>query len=123
MIRLKPLFALALIAPLMATPALAKEYNQSNIVPSDSQALINRIQADIATGGDEEGFYGSFEDDCAALEVGANQSGAAPDNQVIIADKIINIGGRCRIIRSGGGFQGSSGTPPAGSQSNPSTFE
>ncbi|MEM0986170.1 MAG: hypothetical protein AAGJ32_07990 [Pseudomonadota bacterium] len=105
--------ALALLAsgPFTA-PASAKEYNQSGQVPSDAQALINRIQADIAHRGADEGFYGSFEDDCGSLNIGANSDGSAPDQQVIVADKIINIGGRCRVVRSQGGFMRDAGTPP-----------
>ena len=108
---MKPLL-LALIVGLASSSAFAEEYNLGNDIPADAQALINRIQADIAHRGADEGFYGSFEDDCSSLNIGANTQGNAPDQQVIVADKIINIGGRCRVVRSQGGFMNSSGTPP-----------
>ncbi|MEO1472816.1 MAG: hypothetical protein AAFS03_02575, partial [Pseudomonadota bacterium] len=44
------------------------------------------------------------------------EAGASPDNQVIIADSIVNIGGRCRIVRRSGGFR----SDPAGQ--TPSTL-
>jgi uncharacterized low-complexity protein len=88
--------------------AEAKEYNKSKTVPSDSQALVNRIQAQMS-GNNGEGEYGSRESDCGELNVGSdntsNQAGRAPDDQVIIADKIINIDGNCRMIRNQGGFK------------------
>ena len=108
---MKPLM-LALIIGLASSPAFAEEYNLGNDIPADAQALINRIQADIAHRGADEGFYGSFEDDCSSLNIGANTQGNAPDQQVIVADQIINIGGRCRVVRSQGGFMNPAGTPP-----------
>lgn len=105
MIRTVSFIATAVIALSVSQSAAAKEYNQAAIIPSDTQALINRIQADIAATGEDEGFYGSFEDDCSSLDIGTSNDGSAPDQQVIIADKIVNIGGRCRVIRSSGGFQ------------------
>jgi uncharacterized low-complexity protein len=92
----------------------AKEYNKSKTVPSDSQALVNRIQAQMS-GNNGDGEYGSRESDCGELDVGANnpshEAGKANDDQVIIADKIINIDGNCRMIRNQGGFKP---TEPAG---------
>jgi hypothetical protein len=86
----------------LSGPAFAKEYNNEEGIPADSQALINRVQADIAHRGADEGFYGSFEDDCSSLNIGNNSSA---NEQVIVADTIINIGGRCRVVRSQQGFQ------------------
>ncbi|MEM9378024.1 MAG: hypothetical protein AAGA72_17525 [Pseudomonadota bacterium] len=103
---------LALSVAFISSSALAEEYNLGNDIPADAQALINRVQADIAHRGADEGFYGSFEDDCSSLNIGANTQGSAPDQQVIVADKIINIGGRCRVVRSQAGFMKSSGVTP-----------
>jgi|GEM_PF-6405984 len=108
---MKPLM-LALFVALASTHAVAEEYNLGTDIPADAQALINRIQADIAHRGADEGFYGSYEDDCSSLNIGANTQGNAPDQQVIVADTIINIGGRCRVVRSQAGFMGSAGTTP-----------
>ena len=55
-----------------------------------------------------EGEFGSTEGNCDELNVGANDETTRPDEQVIIADKIINVGGHCRMIRNQGGFK-----PPA----------
>jgi hypothetical protein len=85
-------------------PAEAKEYNKSKGVPSDSQALVNRIQAEMSTT-NEGGEFGSMEGNCDELNVGANTEESRPDEQVIIADKIINVGGHCRMIRNQGGFK------------------
>jgi len=105
--------ALLLIGAGHAPAATAKEYNQAPTVPSDTQAMINRIRADIAVAGDDQGAFGTFEDDCGELNVGANSAGSAPDEQVIIADTIVNVGGNCRIVRSSGGFnRDPAGTPP-----------
>jgi hypothetical protein len=82
----------------------AKEYNKSKGVPSDSQALVNRIQAEMSTT-NGEGEFGSMESNCDELDVGANTEATRPDDQVIIADKIINVGGHCRMIRNQGGFK------------------
>jgi hypothetical protein len=109
------LFAAAAMFAFHATPSAdAKEYNKSKGVPSDSQALVNRIQAQMS-GQNGEGEFGSRESDCGELDVGANQqsnqAGRANDDQVIIADKIINIDGNCRMVRNQGGFKP---TEPAG---------
>ncbi|MEM7767240.1 MAG: hypothetical protein AAF253_07095 [Pseudomonadota bacterium] len=117
-IMIAALTGLALASPL-ASPADAKEYNQTGSIPSDAQAMINRIQADIAVMGDDEGFYGSFEDDCSSLNIGANADGSAPDQQVIVADTIVNIGGRCRVVRGQAGFQNRSGETPSDTYTPP----
>lgn len=109
----------AAIAVLGAGRLEAKQYNTPPGVPSDSQALVNRVIANMsATNG--EGDYGAFEGDCSELDVGANTEATRPEEQVIIADKIINIEGRCRMTRSHGGFEpkdstegGTPGEPPA----------
>ena len=85
-------------------PADAKEYNKSKAVPADSQALVNRVRAQMS-GANTEGAYGSQESDCGELNVGANDEAGKPDDQVIVADKIINIDGHCRMIRNQGGFK------------------
>lgn len=103
---------IAISTMLISSPAIAEEYNLPKGIPADSQALINRIQADLALRGKNEGFYGSFEDDCGSLNIGANSDGAAPDQQVIVADTIINIGGRCRVVQSQGGFMDPAGHAP-----------
>jgi hypothetical protein len=84
--------------------AEAKEYNKGKSVPSDSQALVNRIQAQMSST-NTEGEFGSRESNCDELNVGANTEGSRPDEQVIIADKIVNVGGQCRMIRNQGGFK------------------
>ncbi len=100
----------AAAAILVAGPVLAKEYNKPRHVPSSEQAMINRIQAELTVAGENQGAYGSFEDDCNELQVGTNSGGGdQPDSQVIIADTIINVAGHCRIRRRGGGFA----QPPA----------
>ena len=85
-------------------PAEAKEYNKSKGVPADSQAMVNRIQAEMSSS-NGEGEFGSMESNCDELDVGANTEASRPDEQVIIADKIVNVGGHCRMIRSQGGFK------------------
>jgi len=109
-------FAALAVLAITATPSEAREYNQSGGISSDTQAMINRIRADMAVEGKDQGEFGSFEDDCGELDVGVNEAGASPDNQVIIADSIVNIGGRCRIVRRSGGFR----SDPAGQ--TPSTL-
>lgn len=103
---------LSTLAP--ALEAHAKEYNKAKGVPSDSQALVNRIQAQMS-GNNGDGEYGSRESDCGELNVGSDtstpQAGRSNDDQVIIADKIINIDGNCRMVRNQGGFKP---TEPAG---------
>lgn len=94
----------SVLITLNATPAEAKEYNKSKGVPSDSQALVNRIQAEMSSV-NGEGAYGSMESDCDELNVGANSEETRPDEQVIIADKIVNVAGHCRMVRSQGGFK------------------
>ena len=98
------LLAGALGSFIPSPPAFAKEYNKSKGVPSDSQALVNRIQAEMSAG-NGEGEFGSMESNCDELDVGANTEAGRPDEQVIIADKIINVGGHCRMIRNQGGFK------------------
>jgi hypothetical protein len=94
-------------------PAEAKEYNKPKGVPADSQALVNRIQAEMSAS-NGEGEFGSMEGNCDELNVGANTEASRPDEQVIIADKIVNIGGHCRMIRNQGGFKPTEPKAPAG---------
>ena len=67
-------------------------------------SLVNRIQAEMSTT-NGEGEFGSMESNCDELDVGANTEATRPDEQVIIADKIVNVGGHCRMIRNQGGFK------------------
>src|SRR5689334_3016670 len=108
--------ALAVIGA--APPADAKEYNKARGIPSDSQALVNRIQAEMS-GQNGEGQYGSRESDCGELDVGASTEANRPDNQVIVADKIINIDGQCRIVRNNGGFKQPDPATPNGAAKSP----
>lgn len=92
-------------AALWATPfAIAKEYNMPQGVNSEAQASINRIMADIRTQGEGAGSFSTFESSCEDLEIGTLDSSARPDQQIIVADQIINVAGQCRVRRSIGGF-------------------
>jgi hypothetical protein len=125
---MKYLSVLPLALLCLATqPVQAKTYNILKGIPSESQALINRIQADMAAQGGS-GEHGAFEGDCGDLNVGASTDGTRPASQVIIADKIINIGGQCRTIGAGGGVRATTNSSgqtttsrPATSGANPST--
>ena len=76
-----------------AIPAAhAKEYNNPTTMPSDVQAMVNRIKAEFAL---EDDGGNPFERDCESLNIGTNPGSG---DQTIIADKIVNIGGRCRVI-------------------------
>lgn len=95
-------------AALWITPfAIAKEYNMPQGVNSEAQASINRIMADIRTQGDSAGAFSTFESSCEDLEIGALDGSARPDQQIIVADQIINVAGQCRVRRSSGGFANS----------------
>lgn len=123
-----PAFTAALIATTSLAGALvtgpashAREYNQHPHLPAHSQATINRIQADMAFRASEAGggFYGTFESDCNELNVGTATDANRPDQQIIVADQIINVGGHCRMIRHTGGFDASQQIglqPPAAPQ-------
>lgn len=109
---MKSVILLAALAISAASAANAKVYNQPRGVPSEAQAAINRIMADV-TATSDGGKYGAFESDCGELAVGAG--GTANGDQVIVADKIINVSGHCRIVRSSGVFP----TTPSNEQPEP----
>lgn len=117
-------FALLALALAAAAPAMeAKKFNISNGVPSSSQAIINRVYANMAASGDQGGQYGQYESDCSDLDIGANDADGRPDSQVIVADTIINAGGKCRAVRRNGLFSQKEPVPEAksGTKSAPKT--
>ncbi|HEV7693953.1 MAG TPA: hypothetical protein VGO52_24175 [Hyphomonadaceae bacterium] len=99
-------------------PAEAKEFNKPKGIPADSQALVNRIQAEMSAT-NTDGAYGSQESNCDELNVGSNTEGSRPDDQVIVADKIVNVGGHCRMVRNNGGFKPTDQATPNGAAKVP----
>lgn len=105
-------FALLALALAAAAPAMeAKKYNNPNGIPSSSQAIMNRVFADMAGSGETAGQYGQYESDCSDLDIGANTDDGRPDSQVIVADTIINAGGKCRVVRRNGLFSQKEAAP------------
>ena len=101
------LIALSLLtATLSSAPALAKEYNSSTGVPPSAQATINRIMAEAAQEGKNSGDVNAFESDCADLKIGTGNENT--EEQIIVADQIINAGGQCRVRGGLGAFSSES---------------